>query len=174
MSALTFTEELIFPVAAGKLFKAVVFDSDNLFPKLIPEIYRRIEIIEGDGGPGSIKKAEFSEGAEFKYLKKRIDALDEEKLTYGYTVIEGDVLMDNVESIAYEVKFEATPDGEGCKCTYVSKYTLKPGAEISEKQLKDGKAKLAAMRKAMEVHLLEMHMLKIKGTLVAPPHPHLL
>ncbi|KAK3169110.1 hypothetical protein Dsin_033205 [Dipteronia sinensis] len=62
MGALTFTEVLISPVAAGKWYEALIFHSDNLFPKLIPEFFRRIEIIEGDGGPGSIKKAEFSAG----------------------------------------------------------------------------------------------------------------
>lgn len=92
-------------------------------------------------------------GTEFKFLKNKVDALDKEKMTYAYTVIGGDALQDKVESISYEVKFEATPDG-GCKGTNISKYNLKPGAEIGEEQLKEDKAKSLAILKAVEAYLL--------------------
>ena len=153
MGALTFTEEFASPVPAGKLFKALVLDSDNLLPKILPQAFKSVETIEGDGGPGTIKKWNFTEGPEFKYLKNKVDALDKEEMTYAYTVIEGDALMDKVESISYEVKFEATPDG-GCKGRNVSKYNLKPGSEIGEEQLKEAKAKSLAIFKAVEAYLL--------------------
>lgn len=59
---LTFTEEFTSPVAAGKLFKALVLDSDNLLPKILPQAFKSIEIVEGNGGPGTIKKLTFAEG----------------------------------------------------------------------------------------------------------------
>ncbi|KAL5782205.1 hypothetical protein ACOSP7_007234 [Xanthoceras sorbifolium] len=153
MGALTFTEEFTSPVPAGKLFNALVLDSDNLLPMIMPQAFKSVETIEGDGGPGTIKKINFSEGSEFKYLKNRVDALDKDKMMYAYTVIEGDALPDKVESISYEVKYEATPDG-GCKGTNVSKYNLKPGAEIGEEQLKVAKAKAMAIFKFVEAYLL--------------------
>ncbi|KAH7511425.1 hypothetical protein JRO89_XSUnG0203200 [Xanthoceras sorbifolium] len=151
MGALTFTEEFTSPVPAGKLFNALVLDSDNLLPMIMPQAFKSVETIEGDGGPGTIKKINFS--SEFKYLKNRVDALDKDKMMYAYTVIEGDALPDKVESISYEVKYEATPDG-GCKGTNVSKYNLKPGAEIGEEQLKVAKAKAMAIFKFVEAYLL--------------------
>ncbi|KAL5849370.1 hypothetical protein ACOSQ4_007383 [Xanthoceras sorbifolium] len=153
MGALTFTEEFTSPVPAGKLFNALVLDSDNLLPMIMPQAFKSVETIEGDGGPGTIKKINFSEGSEFKYLKNRVDALDKDKMMYAYTVIKGDALPDKVESISYEIKYEATPDG-GCKGTNVSKYNLKPGAEIGEEQLKVAKAKAMAIFKFVEAYLL--------------------
>ncbi|KAK0606967.1 hypothetical protein LWI29_007065 [Acer saccharum] len=153
MGSSTFTEERSSPVPAGKLFKALVLDSDNLLPKIMPQAFKSVETIEGDGGPGTIKKMNFTEGTEFKNLKNRIDALDKERMTYAHTIIEGGALQDKAESISYEVKFEATADG-GCKVTNVSKYNLKSGAKIGEEQLKEAKAKSIAIFKAVEAYLL--------------------
>ncbi|KAI9193794.1 hypothetical protein LWI28_000231 [Acer negundo] len=154
MGSSTFTEEFTSPVPAGKLFKALVLDSDNLLPKIMPQAFKSVETIEGNGGPGTIKKMNFTEGTEFKYLKSRVDALDKERMTYAYTIIEGGAFPpDKVESISYEVKLEATTDG-GCKGTNVSKYNVKPGAKIAEEQHKEAEAKSMAIFKAVEAYIL--------------------
>lgn len=62
MGVVTFTEEFTSPVPAKTLFTALILDSDNLIPKLLPQAIKSIETIEGDGGPGSIKKMTFAEG----------------------------------------------------------------------------------------------------------------
>lgn len=62
MGIITFTEEFSSPVPAGRLFKAFVLDFDNLLPKLMPQAFKSIETIKGDGGPGTIKKLNFTEG----------------------------------------------------------------------------------------------------------------
>lgn len=74
-------------------------------------------------------------------------------MTYNYTLIEGDVLMDKIESIAYEIKFEATPDG-GCKGTNVTKFHPKAGVEIKEEAVQEGKQKAMAVFKAVEAYLI--------------------
>lgn len=86
-------------------------------------------------------------------MKHRIDELDKEKMIYKYTLIEGDALMDKIEYISYEISFEASPDG-GCKSKNVSEYHTKPGVEIKEEEIKDGKEKAAAVFKAVEAYLL--------------------
>ncbi|EOY19740.1 Pathogenesis-related protein 10.5, putative [Theobroma cacao] len=48
-----------FPPA--KMFKAFVLDADNLIPKVVPQAIKSSELLEGDGGPGSIKKITFGE-----------------------------------------------------------------------------------------------------------------
>ena len=49
-------------VPPARLFKAFVLDSHNLIPKVLPQAIKSIEIIEGNGGPGTIKKITFGEG----------------------------------------------------------------------------------------------------------------
>ncbi|KAK7839186.1 major allergen mal d 1 [Quercus suber] len=49
-------------IPPARLFKAFVLDSDNLIPKVLPHGVKSIEIIEGNGGPGTIKKITFGEG----------------------------------------------------------------------------------------------------------------
>lgn len=95
----------------------------------------------------------FYAGTHINHLKHRIDAVDEEKLTYSYTVIEGDDLLGKIESISYEIKFEASPDG-GSKCTNSIKYHPKAGAQINEEEIKAGKEKAMAVYRAVEAYLL--------------------
>lgn len=86
-------------------------------------------------------------------MKHRIDALDEENLSYSYTLIEGDPLMDKLEKISYETKLESGPDG-GTKGKSGSTYYTKPGVEIKEEEIKAGKDKAAGLLKAVEGYLL--------------------
>lgn len=73
-------------------------------------------------------------------------------MTYSYTMIEGSELMDKLESISYEIKFESSPEG-GCKGTNTSKYYPKPGVMIKEEEIKAGKEKAMAVFKAVEAYL---------------------
>jgi hypothetical protein len=79
--------------------------------------------------------------------------VDKVNLTHSYTTIEGVPLLGKFESIAYDMKFEATPEG-GCKTTVVCKYFPKPGAEIKEEEIKEGKEKAAAVYKAVETYVV--------------------
>ncbi|KAK9288044.1 hypothetical protein L1049_016489 [Liquidambar formosana] len=91
--------------------------------------------------------------SQMKRLKHRIDALDKEKMTYSYSLIEGDDLMDKIESISYEIKFEASHAG-GCIVKNVSKYHPKPGVVINEEEVKASKEKAMGVYKAVEAYLL--------------------
>ncbi|TQE00326.1 hypothetical protein C1H46_014053 [Malus baccata] len=62
MSSISLSQEFTSPVAADRLFKALIIDSHNLIPKLMPQAIKSIEIIHGDGGAGSIKQINFAEG----------------------------------------------------------------------------------------------------------------
>uniref|UniRef100_A0A5B7A9U9 Putative major allergen Pru ar 1-like n=1 Tax=Davidia involucrata TaxID=16924 RepID=A0A5B7A9U9_DAVIN len=153
MGVTCFNQEFTTPVAPAKMFKALIVDSHNLIPKLVPQSIKSIEFIEGDGGAGSIKRTNFPEGGHFKYLKHKIDALDAEKLVCKYTLIEGDVLGDKLESIVYEVKFEASGNG-GSICKMSSEYHTKGDVELKEEDIKEGKDKAMGMYKVVEAYLL--------------------
>ncbi|RZB64651.1 Major allergen Pru ar 1 [Glycine soja] len=148
------TDEYPSPISPSRLFKALVVDAHNLIPKLLPNSVKSIEIIQGDGGAGSIKQFNFVEGNQVKNIKNRIDEIDEETLTYNYTLIEGEALKDKFASIAHEIKFEAAPDG-GSISKVTSKYYLKGDVEINEEDIKASKEIVLGIYKVVEAYLLQ-------------------
>ena len=69
-------------------------------------------------------------------------------------MIEGDVLGDKLEYIAYDVKFEAIGDG-GCICKMISNYHTIGEFEIKEEEIKAGKDKAIGIYKVVEAYHLE-------------------
>lgn len=61
MGVFAFEDEHSSPVAPAKLFKALAKDADNIIPKVI-EAIQSVEIVEGNGGPGTVKKLTIVEG----------------------------------------------------------------------------------------------------------------
>ncbi|XP_021290913.1 major allergen Pru av 1-like [Herrania umbratica] len=153
MGVVTYEMEVATSIPPAKMFKAFVLDADNLIPKVVPQAIKSSELLEGDGGPGSIKKITFGEGSQFKYVKHKIEGIDKENFSYSYSVIEGDALMNTLEKISYETKFVAGPDG-GSVCKSTSKYYTIGDIEIKEEQIKAGKARALGMYKAVEAYLL--------------------
>lgn len=62
MGVITYTEDVTSPVPAAKMFKGLILDADKLIPKLMPQAIKSIELVEGEGGPGSITQINFAEG----------------------------------------------------------------------------------------------------------------
>lgn len=62
MGVTTFTHEYSSTVAPSRMFTALIIDSRNLIPKLLPQFVKDVNIIEGDGGAGSIEQVNFNEG----------------------------------------------------------------------------------------------------------------
>ncbi|KAL1359103.1 hypothetical protein HN51_004355 [Arachis hypogaea] len=149
MDPLTISDEVTSSVEAKRMFKALIIDAQNLIPKLMPQAIKNIQLVQGDGGPGSIQELTIVQGSETKHLKHRIDAIDKENLTYSYSVIEGD----KAESVSYDIKFEPTPEG-GCKSKSVSKFYPKQGVEIKEEDIKASKEESLAVFKVVEAYLV--------------------
>ncbi|PKI40690.1 hypothetical protein CRG98_038945 [Punica granatum] len=135
MGVTCFTQEFTTSVAPSRMFKALILDSHNLIPKLVPQGIKSIEFVEGDGGVGSIKQTNFPEGGHFKHLKHRIDALDKANLVCKYTLIEGDVIFDRLEKVVYE-------------------YHTKGDVELKEEEIKQGKDKAMGLYKVVEEYLV--------------------
>ncbi|KAJ6416404.1 hypothetical protein OIU84_002289 [Salix udensis] len=154
MGVITLENEFVVAVAPAKLFKAYCLDTDTLLPKILPEHIKSSEIVEGNGGTGTIRKITFTEGKELSYAKQRIESIDEENLTYSFSLIEANVWKDAVEKVTYEHKFEPTPEG-GSICKRTSTYHIKGDAEINKDEIKDvyGK-KTAGLFKAIEAYFL--------------------
>ncbi|KAL0414218.1 UNVERIFIED_CONTAM: Major allergen Pru ar 1 [Sesamum radiatum] len=133
MGTITYDIEIPSSIPAAKMFKAVVLDADTLIPNIMPQAIKNVEILEGDGGVGTVKIIHFGEGSH-------------------YTIVEGDALAGVLESITYHVKIVATEDG-GCICKNRSIYYTKGDVEINEEKIKEGKEKAMQMLKAIEAYL---------------------
>lgn len=63
MGVFTYETEFISnTVPPERLFKALVLNGHNLIPTLAPNEIKSGEILEGDGGVGTIKKITYPEG----------------------------------------------------------------------------------------------------------------
>ncbi|WVZ10133.1 hypothetical protein V8G54_014663 [Vigna mungo] len=151
MGVFTSESELVSPVSAAKLFKAIVIDAANVFPKALPNLIKSAETIEGDGGPGTIKKLTLAEGLGF--VKHQVDAIDTENYVYNYSVIEGSALSETLEKISYEYKLVGSGDGGSIvKC--MSKYYTKGDEKLAEEFVKAAKERSAAFTKAIQDFIL--------------------
>ncbi|XP_061994533.1 major allergen Pru ar 1-like [Rosa rugosa] len=155
MGVTTYTDEYTSPIPPCRLFKALVLEADILVPKLMPEALKSIDTIQGDGRAGSIKQINFAEGSQIISVRNRVDEVDDENYVYNYTLIDGDIsVMEKLEFISYEVKFEATPEG-GSKNKMVSKYHTKGDIVLNEEDIKAGREKALGMYKVVEAYLLQ-------------------
>uniref|UniRef100_A0A830DFU0 Major allergen pru ar 1 n=1 Tax=Phtheirospermum japonicum TaxID=374723 RepID=A0A830DFU0_9LAMI len=153
MGVIIYEHEESSSIAPARLFKSFILDADNLIPQVLPSAFKSFETLEGDGGVGTIKLITFGEGSHFKCAKHRIDEIDLENHVFKYSVIEGDMLGDVLESISYLVKVEPGPHG-GSVCKTISTYhTKKDDHHITEDKIKEGKEKAKAIFKAVEAHL---------------------
>ena len=153
MGVFIYESETVSAIPPARLFKALVLDADNLIPKIAPQAIKSVDILEGNGGPGTVKKSSFGEGSNYKYVKHQVDGLDAENFTYSYSMIEGDALGDVIEKISYETKLVASADG-GSVVKSTSKYHTKGDHEIKEQNVKEGKEKASHLFRSIEAYLL--------------------
>ncbi|KAF6141275.1 hypothetical protein GIB67_024359 [Kingdonia uniflora] len=128
-------------VAPVRLFNALIIDWLNLCPKLMFSTIESIENLEGNGEAGSIVQINFTDACPMKFVKHHINELDKENLRCKFTVIEGEILGDKLESIIYEVKIG--PHGSGCILKISSEYHPHDGIEIKEEDIDAGGKDLA-------------------------------
>ncbi|XP_071701277.1 MLP-like protein 423 [Rutidosis leptorrhynchoides] len=96
---------------AEKFWKSIM-DSANIFPKVCSDLYKSVEILEGNGmSVGSVRMVNFAEGSPVvKSAKEKIEELNEAKKKVAYSVIDGD-MMQYYKS--FKASLEVIPEGEG-------------------------------------------------------------
>lgn len=148
------TQEYATPAAVPpvRLFKAMSLEFHNLFPKLV-EMIQSIEFTEGTGGAGTIKKLTTVEGGETKYVLHRVDEIDETKFVYNFSIIGGTGLADTLEKISFKSQLVEGPNGGSIRNVHVDYFT-KGDYNLSEEELKAGKAKVEGLVKLVEGYLL--------------------
>ncbi|XP_050232013.1 major allergen Pru ar 1-like [Mercurialis annua] len=162
MAAVTHEKEIATAIPVAKMFKVFVLEAATIMSKIVPQVIKNVEILEGNGGPGSIIKTTFVEGntfynggMEYKYMKNKIDVIDSENFVYSYTTIEGDPWMESLDRVSYDVKIAASADG-GSICKSTISYFPKGDAVIDERQINDDQETMMAMGmfKAVEAYVL--------------------
>ncbi|KAF9606309.1 hypothetical protein IFM89_024977 [Coptis chinensis] len=121
-----FTVEFTSPVSATKLFNAGIIDGHNLGPKLMPQVIESIAILEGDGGVGTIKQANFTDGGQ---------------------------LGKKVEWASNHITVESASDG-GCVYKVSCEYKTLPGVEYTDEEIQFAKNGMAGTFKAVESYVL--------------------
>ncbi|GLJ33408.1 hypothetical protein SUGI_0672380 [Cryptomeria japonica] len=76
-------------VSANALWKCLSKDLANLLPKLVPKLISGVEILDGDGGLGSVLIMRFQSDAGDSYQKEKIVEMDDVNLTMANEVLEG-------------------------------------------------------------------------------------
>ncbi|KAF7813540.1 class-10 pathogenesis-related protein 1-like [Senna tora] len=146
------SEENVSAVAPARLFKTLVHDGDNLIPKVI-EAIQSVENLEGNGGPGTIKKITSLEAGELHYVKHKVEAVDNDNFVYKYSLIEGDKFPDTLEKVSVDTKLEAAANG-GSVIKVTVTFVTKGDAKPTEEEMKMGKQKGEGLFKAIEGYLL--------------------
>ncbi|XP_010064214.2 major allergen Pru av 1 [Eucalyptus grandis] len=153
MGVITFHFDVPSPIPLARMFKAAVLDADNLLPIVLPQVVKSVEVLEGDGGPGTIKLMTFAEGNPYKTVKLKVEALDKENFTYCYSIIEDEMLGTTFEKVTYEVKINALPlGGSMLKCT--NSYFTNCEVDVTEEEINARKETVSLMYKTIEAYLL--------------------
>ncbi|CAN4102086.1 unnamed protein product [Withania somnifera] len=117
----TISEEIEVPVAANEAWKIYgTIQLANIVVKELPNIVHRVDILEGDGGVGSILKVTFPPGTPlWTYHKEKFVVIDDEKRVKVAQVVEGGLL--DLGFTLYKVKFEVIDKDEK---TCITKATI--------------------------------------------------
>ncbi|CAI8590167.1 unnamed protein product [Vicia faba] len=152
MGVFVFDDEYVSTVAPPKLYKALAKDADEIVPKVIKEA-QGVEIIEGNGGPGTIKKLSILEDGKIDYLLHKLDAIDEANLGYNYSLVGGPGLHESLEKVTFETIIVAGSDG-GSIVKISVKYHTKGDEVLSDAVRDETKAKGTGLIKAIEGYVL--------------------
>ncbi|WCJ23405.1 Major strawberry allergen Fra a 1-A [Euphorbia peplus] len=152
MGVLTIERELTTAISPATMFKIFVSENHIYLPKIVPTI--SVEVLEGNGGPGTIKKTTFNgDATELKYIKTKTEATDKENFSHSYSIIDSDPQPEKVEKATMEIKMEASANG-GSIIKSCSKYYPKENCEVDEEKIKAGAEKALGLFKVVEALIL--------------------
>ncbi|WJX23471.1 hypothetical protein P8452_12676 [Trifolium repens] len=152
MGVFAFDDDFVSTIAPPKLYKALAKDADEIVPKVIPVI-QPVEIVEGNGGPGTIKKLTVVEDGKTTFILHKVEAVDEANLGYNYSLIGGTGLDESLEKVEFVTSVVAGSDG-GSIVKISVKYHTKGDATLSDAVREETKGKGTGLLKAVEGYVL--------------------
>ncbi|KAL4569613.1 hypothetical protein LXL04_025254 [Taraxacum kok-saghyz] len=102
-------------------FWNTIMDSATIFPKVCSDLYKEVEVLEGDGrSVGSVRLVHFAEGSPIvKSAKEKIEEVDESKKKVAYSVIDGEMMK---YYKTFKATLEVIPEGEGSIVKWMCEY----------------------------------------------------
>ncbi|CAI9097091.1 OLC1v1033412C2 [Oldenlandia corymbosa var. corymbosa] len=157
MVASTFEYEVTSTIPPERLIKALSFDKSYV-PKVFPQGVRSIDLLEGDGGVGSIFLITYAEGFHLlKNAKHRVDGIDKDNLTYTYTILEVELhsgpAEDDIQTVTDVIKIAPSADGAGSLVKATSTYNTAGATGVTEEQIR-GNERITFMIKSIGDYLL--------------------
>ncbi|KAK2394876.1 Stress-induced protein SAM22 [Trifolium repens] len=152
MGVFAFDDDFVSTIAPPKLYKALAKDADEIVPKVIPVI-QPVEIVEGNGGPGTIKKLTVVEDGKTTFILHKVEAVDEANLGYNYSLVGGTGLDESLEKVEFVTSVVAGSDG-GSIVKILVKYHTKGDAALSDAVREETKGKGTGLLKAVEGYVL--------------------
>ncbi|KAG9459532.1 hypothetical protein H6P81_004040 [Aristolochia fimbriata] len=136
----------------ARLWKASS-DTHKLVPKLIPQQVSHVDLLEGNGGVGTVLKLNF--GQDLKHLthvKNRIEAVDDDNRVVKFRVLEGKDIGTVLKSCVYELKMDETSEG-GTKTTVKMDYDTVGDTPLSKDHAESMVDGILGQTKAIDAHL---------------------
>jgi hypothetical protein len=128
--------------------------SDKVLPDLMPEHFAKAEILEGHGGPGTVRVLHFGPAIpKAGAAKERLDKIDDATKTLNYTVLEGDPRYTNFTG---EVKFVAKGENQ-TEATWTGRYDPVGDAPPPEHVKNVGALMFKAFEKAVQAKKTVTH-----------------
>ncbi|KDP27480.1 hypothetical protein JCGZ_20016 [Jatropha curcas] len=62
MDVVTYEMEVAATIPPTRIFKSFVLEGNTILPKVLPQAINSVDVLEGNGGPGTIKQINFGEG----------------------------------------------------------------------------------------------------------------
>ncbi|KAJ0509308.1 putative Bet v I/Major latex protein [Helianthus annuus] len=134
--------EITSSLSASKLFK-MFSDFDTIAPKVIPQTYKSITLMQGDGGVGSIKSVTFGN-----------DAIDTSNLSVSYTLFDGDASSDIMDTATHHIKCISSANG-GSVYKHTCLIKCKGDAKITDDFINLSKESMADTFKALESYAID-------------------
>ncbi|KAK1269186.1 MLP-like protein 423 [Acorus gramineus] len=130
--------EVVTKSSADKFWGAIR-NSSELFPRIFPEQFKSIEIVEGDGqSVGSVRLVKYAEGVPIvTFTKEKLEIADEENKTVSYTVIDGELAT---LFKSFKATLHVVPRGEGALVKWNIEYD-KASDEVPDPNLVQETAK---------------------------------
>ncbi|KAF5819679.1 putative (S)-norcoclaurine synthase [Helianthus annuus] len=117
----TLSEEAEVKVPASKAW--ALFGTLELAKLVDGKIFEAVDVIEGDGGAGTILKLTFKPGLGFSYCKEKFTKVDHASMVKESQVVEGGILDIGLNLYRMRVEIKENPkDGLGSTC--VMKLTI--------------------------------------------------
>ncbi|GLJ09512.1 hypothetical protein SUGI_0110950 [Cryptomeria japonica] len=146
--------EIVSAVEAKRLWNAVVKNAQTLFPKAAPQVFSSITTLSGNGGVGTINQVNFTPGNnEFSFVKERVDEMDEDKMVYTVSQLEGGMVGKTFCSVKSELKFRANTEG-GCVITWTSYFDTLPSVNPDQTKAEKVKTSIVALFKKVDEYLV--------------------